>query len=1029
MLFAFQFFWNIIQRAVSQKSRTLNGLLGACVFFLSLNSYAALQDELDQLSVNQGLSQSEVRCVLKDSKGYMWLGTQDGLNRFDGYDFRKFSRNSFEEKSLSSEDINCLFEDSKQRLWVGTKAGLNIKRQGGFVRLVNLFGRGFEANYVTSITEDNQHNQWVGTLGGLWVLNYTANKPTVKALALPDKEPGVIRLARDESGEVWLAKHNKLYRGGQLSTIAFEAKDQIIRLFADQKGTIWLVTREHLYRYSLKNNTIQDITPDLHLNGELLTSVFVDRYQVVWIGTATKGIHCYQVGANAALSFLKNIKVFEDGDDEKNNKTILTIYESNDPQEDVIWIGTAESGVFKYCRSKNGFRHWQELLQHENTRSKSFHSIWKDQNHQLWVGTLNGLFKIDTKKGVYKKYIFDTQNRFKNRIQSIIKDHTGQLWVASDEGLWQYDAVNQKFKAYSLPPNDQHHQPLILKLYEDTKHRFWVGTVGYLWMRDEKGQQHTWKTFHIGSKQVEIQAVSDMKQDGSGNYWFATSIGLFIQKPDGSVQQYVYEPTNREGLPDNLVLNVILDTNKVAWICTPKGISKAIWKNSRLVFRHFNEKNGLSNSFVYGGVTDADGMIWVSTNRGISRFDPHTETFHNFDANDGLSINEFNSGAFHRASDGEIFFGGLGGLISFYPSKALQNQHLSQTVLASFRIFGEELDLDSLGNKVVLDYDQNFFSIRLAALDYTNALKNEYAYRLIGFHENWILAKQQRDISFTNLPHGEYELQIKSANNQGVWNEKQILKVTILIKPSFWQTWWFYWMALLMVVGIIALLYRIRVQIKVKHLVELERVKLEENEKVKKLAAQDMHDEFGNSLTRISLLTELVKNKIKHQNEEEATALLTKIADNANRLYQGTKDFIWSISPEHDNLYEVAVRIKDYGEEVIDKSQIRFHCDGIHEELRSLVFNPGISRHLVMIFKEAITNTLKYANASEVSLDISLNPEGFQLIWKDNGKGIGTVQGKGQGIQNMKSRAEKIKAELEISSASQKGTQIKLTLT
>jgi signal transduction histidine kinase len=324
--------------------------------------------------------------------------------------------------------------------------------------------------------------------------------------------------------------------------------------------------------------------------------------------------------------------------------------------------------------------------------------------------------------------------------------------------------------------------------------------------------------------------------------------------------------------------------------------------------------------------------------------------------------------------------------------------------------------------RLELRHDQNFVSFRLAATDYTNPAQNQYAYRLEGSDNQWIELGRQPDVNFANLSDGSYTLRLKSANNQGVWNDKDNFSLPLIVHPPWWRTGWFYGLGLLFLLGLVWSIYTLRIN----QLLALERAKNEENERVRQMAAQDIHDEFGNSLTRISLLSELVKNQIKKEKPAEALNLLAKISDNSQRLYQGTKDFIWAINTDHDNLYEVAIRIKDYCEEVLDKNQIRFDCDGIGQHLIEKKLAAGTSRQVVMIFKEATTNTLKHAQATTVKLYFETEGPRIYIVWQDNGQGITTAKTNGQGIENMHTRAAKIKADFRIESNLHRGTTVKL---
>jgi signal transduction histidine kinase len=282
--------------------------------------------------------------------------------------------------------------------------------------------------------------------------------------------------------------------------------------------------------------------------------------------------------------------------------------------------------------------------------------------------------------------------------------------------------------------------------------------------------------------------------------------------------------------------------------------------------------------------------------------------------------------------------------------------------------------------------------------------------------------------NFTNVPPGAYVFRVKGSNSDGVWNEAQATTIRIIIAPPFWRTWWFYLAVAVLLVVVATLLHEYRVKANVTRLMELERVKLAENERVRKLAAEDLHDEFGNRLTRISLLTDLIKARLNGHGAE-VEELLTKIRENSSQLYQGTKDFIWSINPQNDSVFEVAVRLKDFGDDIFDKTSVVFRTGGITDQLRNAMLPMGQSRHLILLFKEAMSNALKYSEASHVSICYELQDGHLKIELLDDGKGFGPDrEGAGNGLLNMKSRARKLNGTLRIQSAVGCGTVISLTL-
>lgn len=1008
---------------------------------------------LDQIGLKEGLSQSEVRTILQDNEGYMWFGTQNGLNRYDGAQMKHFYNNPFEKNSLSNDDVTFLYEDSQQKLWIGTKYGLNSfnKISKDFVRHTDLFGKN-KSDYsyvITGIVEDHYKTLWVSTYDGLWRLipkgktykavHYEHDSTNQKSLG----SYGVGYVIKDRKGGIWLTtriglnkisirnpeKHPEqqqiefLHANNAPQEFYKKLNFSIQRLFCDEYNNLWIAAQERLFRLNLNTGELQDFSEQLIQPDVFISAIMLDRFGTVWVGTMAKGVFRYQVKKNT-IDLIEHIE--EDAMSRKGLKSssIYSIYEGKEANEDIVWIGTREAGVHLFSHSKNSFKQWDKVLARENSiAATSVSGICKDSYNDIWVGTFDGLFKINAHTSKYKKYVLSAVNSRLNAHQVIFEDSGKNLWLGSNEGVFRYNRQADKF--YSFPiPKIKGHEPAVMSFLEDKNHTLWIGTSGYLLHIDGSNLKKYEQT--PDGRRLSVAAL---EEDNRGNLWIGTYNGLVkFNKASGIFKTYLNDPNQPKGLISDLILSVLCDKNNQIWVGSAKGLSKLVIEKGKETFVHYTEKDGLPNSFVYSTLADAKGRIWMSTNNGIACFDPKAKTFQNYSSDDGLSNREFNSGAYFQTKSGEIFFGGLGVFVSFNPLQMTNNKHLPKTVITSFMKFEKEQNLDSLlmkDGKIKLNYNENFFAFRFASLDFTNPEKNQIAYKLENFDKDWIYYGTRRYINFTNLRAGEYILKIKSANNQGFWNEKDILTIPISVAPPFWQRWWFYLLSFAVLGTLVITFYRVRVN----RILEIERVKLEENERVRKIAAQDMHDEFGNSLTRITLLTELIKNKLVKSERDEALILLAKIGDNASRLYQGTKDFIWAINPEHDNMFEIAIRIKDFCDEILDKRDIRFVCEGISEDFEHIKLPMGASRHLVMLFKEAIMNTLKHANATEVKLNFKNDYKSLAICWQDNGIGIQPNKpNNGNGLVNIRSRAEKIGAEVEIISKDKEGTIVKLVI-
>ncbi len=982
---------------------------------------------LDQYSVTEGLSQSEVTCLLKDQRGYVWLGTQNGLNRFDGHQFVHYHHQPFQAHTLSNDYILSLAENRQHQLWIGTRQGLNQLDLS-----TGLFTRIGESEHSYKITSkalaiDPQGFVWVGTTNGLFRISPKVGQDFdfsqllhTPDYFLPDRSVQALHL--DSSGYLWVATNQGLYRispeiNRRRSVTLWKTFGRhIYAITQDYRQQLWVGTEEGLNRvdHQFPTRTTLQWASD-----QPILALLASHQKQLWVTVANEGVYRFDLRTPNELPLLSQwIADTRNRKGLKSNR-ITCLFEGSDPKEDVLWLGTRDAGVQVFSQSKNNFQHWESFLT-PTPSSQLFLSIYTDRHQDLWIGTYHGLYRLN-RNTLQTKYYPDAV--VGGAVNAFQEDTQGNLWVGAEAGLFRYQRSKDRFEP--IPLNKGALQ--IKCLYEDRQQQLWIGTDKGLFRRSSNGVLNKFY-FHYDGPVSTVEAIHEQSD---GSIWVGTLGGLFKIDSRGTISSFYNKTDDAHSLLSNEIYDLHTSRDGQFWIASSKGLSRLYFEGDKARFEHFTEEQGLPNNVVYGLLEDLGGRLWMSTNKGISRFDSRTKTFRNYSASDGLLSNEFNVGAFHQSNDGEFFFGGIGTLVSFRPGQLTESQFLPPIVLTSFRKFEKAFAFDSLlttEHRLNINYNENFISFVYTALDFKDPQKNQYAYKLEGFQDDWNYSGQRRYISFSNLNPGDYVLKVKASNADGVWNEQKILAIPITIIPPFWQRWWFYISCAIVAAGVARLFYTYRLRNQVAHLLELEKVKLAENERVRKLAAQDLHDEFGNTITRISMLTEIIKTRLP-DDSGAVLPLLTKISDNANRMYQGTKDFIWAINPDHDNLYEIAIRLKDFGDDVLDKTGIRFDIEGVHETLKEFSLPMGVSRHVIFLFKEAISNTLKHAQATETRLLFIQGNTFAEIQWIDNGKGFeSSKRMAGNGLLNMESRARKFSGTVQISTQPEQGTIVSLKL-
>lgn len=999
------------------------------IFFLQIYSVKAQTLLNDHFGPEQGLSQNSIRCLLQDKNGKMWIGTSDGLNHFDGYDFVHVKREPFNISSLSSDHINGLYQDKYGRIWVGTESGLDvINEHGKWLFNVRLPSDG--KKYITNVIGLNENVIAVSTLENLYVVDVDVNKNKT-IIDLSGKLDGKIRtLIPDKKGSLWIATTEgvlKLNCNAEGYNVVKKIRNDHVsalipwQMSIDAQDNLWIIASGRLLFVNTKVDSI--ILSENVSDDDVLTSVNIDQGGDLWIGSLETGIYVYHITNNGKLIPSENIHP-ENANLYLNNTMIMSIYESNDKNEDIVWIGTAEKGLYKYSRSKNGFKHYENYFAKNTQAASVYYSILNDKNF-LWAGTSKGLFRKNVTNGQVEKMKIKTPDVQAEAFYSLYKDLKGKIWAGTDGGLFYFNAETNTFLPHPLPVPSFHNLK-ILKIIEDKKRTLWICTNRGLYSLEHGVHFRDYNSiikplFNSGKNLV----INDISEDEENGYWIGTSEGLILLK-DQTAKIFRHDISAPQGLLDNWVIDIFCDSRSHMWIGTSKGLSK-ISKNENDVycFDHYTEKNGLPNSFIYGILESDDQNLWISCNHGLIRFDPINFKIKTFKAEDGLMREEFNSGAATKDENGHLYFGGLGILVSFNPEKIISNQHSAGLILNSIRIMDKEIDIYTITNSTPLKigHGDKYIRLKFSATDYTNPIKNQYAYKIKGIHNDWIQNENDRVISLLNLPSGKHIMEVMAANSDGIWNQQGAISIPIIVSAPVWKQGWF-----LMAVGLFMMSFGyIYFRGHVRKKLMIEKIRLEENERVRKIAAQDMHDDFGNTLTRIGILSQMAGHKLDQDKTREAKHLLQKIAENSTRLYQGTKDFIWALNPESDNLWETMVRIKDFAEDATSSSGLNFNSTGINEHLKNCNLHPGTNRHVVMIMKEAITNTLKHAEATNAELSVFYENSSLEINWTDNGKGTSGDQNNGNGISNMKTRALKNGGKLVISKP-EKGTKIQLKL-
>ncbi len=796
---------------LSQKIWRLFGLALACAPSL----FAQARDiRFEHVSVEQGLSNYAVTKIAQDQQGFLWIATEDGLNKYDGYTFTIYKPDPADSNSLPSRFVQMVYADRAGNVYVG--AGYDgLRRYNPDTDKFDRFKsdpknpESLAGKSVNVILEDAHGGFWFGTNAGLY--RYDRQREAPRIYRHNPRDPTTISndnitsLCEDRTGAIWVgtsAGLNRLAPGQNVfmhyrynpNNPAGLSNDVISCLWEDRRGVLWIGTFAGLNRHDRQSDTIARCRYDPKDPQTFIPDVVFDIYEdsqaTLWIATFHLGLWRYDKITERFFRYAHD----------PNNPHSLSEDRSSCIFEDrsgVMWVGTYRHGLNRYERRQDVFTRYPV------PRGGGIYAILQDRHGELWMGTSNdGLLRYDREGKLLAHYRHDPDNPatlITYGILALHEDRHGELWIGTGYGLNRYDAATRNFMRYLHEPlnphNGDHYE--VKAVYEDAAGELWIGTKGSGLCRFNRAQ----KTFtYYRHDPQNPQSLSGnniwaITAAHNGDLWIGTFDGGLnrMKRESGTFAHYQFAANTPNRLSNNSIYALYVDASERVWIGTYSGgLNRLEPESGRIV--HYTDKNGLPDNYVKGILSDDRGNLWLSTDRGLSKFDPERETFKNFTTQEGLLHNQFLSGAYYKNAAGKLFFGGEGGAIAFHPDSLQDSPHAPPVVITRFNVFDKPFPLPAAQTALQLSYQQNFFSCDFVALDYAAPNKNQYAYKLEGVDPDWVQSGTRHYASYTNVDPGEYVFRVKGANSDGVWNEDGA-SLRIMITPPFWRTWWFRFLA------------------------------------------------------------------------------------------------------------------------------------------------------------------------------------------------------------------------------------------
>ncbi|MGK7396716.1 MAG: ligand-binding sensor domain-containing protein [Candidatus Cyclobacteriaceae bacterium M3_2C_046] len=957
-------------------------------------------------SVEDGLAQSVVNHITEDKFGNMWFATQGGgLSRYNGLGFKTYTKHD----GLPSNEIVRVEADDQGNMWIAS-VGMITRFDGTDFYPYKLPEGAHPA--VRQLKYDSSGKIWFAVKNGVGnIENDSISFFNIEALT--DEEIFVTDLVFNASGKVYVSTYRQgLWEFAGDSFVKLTTKNlsqvHIHRIFQSKVVPhYYVVTREHLLKYQLDLDRVDTLLirasiPEKEL---WINDLAEDQEGFLWLGSH-RGAYKLENGQ------LKSYKEYQG----LTNANIGDVFTDS---EGCVWFATYSEGVYQY--KGETFRY---LNKSHGMSSEVVMSIARDHRQNFWFATMGGgLIKVDGQKITN----YNEENGYpSNLVGTCVVDQQGNVWAGTQTtGIVKYN--HQKFEVFS-PENSPVPYNRIFYSVMDQTGNLWFSTLGGIIKYD--GRQFSIFFLEEAFKNEVIWTLLPL---ADGTMLVGGSLGLKIFDGNG------FKPFQGHPLLENGTILAITSPDQDNLYIGVMEEGVVHYNRTSGQFQVINRDDGLASNLIYSLIFTDKGNLMVGTERGIDKVSFHENgqvlLIQNYSANEGFFGIETNQEAVFKDLDGSIWFGSIKGAFKYNPEADKINLTEPATHITNIKLFYEDVNWQNyatsttnwyhLPNDLQLSYNENHLIFEFISSSLKNPEKVRYQYKLEPFDQNWSPPVDKTEAVYSNIPPGQYTFMVKSCNNDGIWNEEPTRFSFIIVTP-FWQTWWFYLGLILLTAGILRLIHVQRVRAKLHRYLAYERIKQEESEKIRKSVARDFQDEMSNHLASISMMVQVLKNRLE-PSPHEVSNVLNKLEDYSKELYSNAKDFLWSLEPRSDRFDELMIYIKDLGEEIFDQSDIDFvmSCDTNPEQVINLP--TGWSRQIILILKEAFYEYLRQDKSSYLELEVKLLNQGYQIVLKEKGIGIPPHKLKNCDFyKKMLRRVKKINNQLRASSPKRGETELVL---
>ncbi|MCK9408318.1 MAG: hypothetical protein M0R68_04210 [Bacteroidetes bacterium] len=986
-------------------------------------------------STEHGLSSAEIYSILQDRAGYLWIGTTNGLHRFDGYTFSVFRNIPFDTASLSSHFISSLCEDRNGNIWI-VAAGQGINKLNVRTGKVTRFFH--QPDNPTSLSDDECTRVFCDTRGNIWVGTASGTVDVIEPISgnvhrivlhTTDTTYAIRSFAQDREGTVWIAATNKVFLvDSQWQSKEFQFFPDVSRngtiahslLYVDSSHSLWLGSSGKLWKYDPGVNRFHHIPfPGESASGSETVLMVMKEEQpgIFWIATNTD---IFRFHSNSQKA--EKLNAQENYPSQLQNILPRTLHID---KTGIVWIGF---GVYGLLSVQSLDPHIITVGLHQNGNDGLPHryvrGLAEDRKKNLWIGTFRGMTRLDsslTRFTDFPTVIRTSSGKEVNQINALFVDEKNTMWIGTNtDGLFTYSLTTGNIRHLLGSSSILHNaeDDIVYDIYQDRRKRFWIGTKeGGVVVLNANGK--FLRRFNRTSTTVALphNNVRAVVHDHRGNIWIGTFGGVcLLNETEDSMTVFTTDEHNPATLSNPRVLAMYEDRQGNICIGTSGGLN--ILNPRTNIIRHYTNSTGFVNDIVVGITEDTEGNLWVSTYGGLVMLDSAGNIRRTLFEADGLQNDLFNSGATIKLHSGKIAFGGAYGMNIISPATLQAKSFIPSVVVHAFtatnKSVAQAISSQEDGS-MTMEPNESSVRFEFAALDFRFPRGNMYAYTLEGLETEWTTTSTRRNVTYANLGAGEYVFKVKAAGRDGIWTEHAAL-ITLTVIPPIWERWWFVPSIVAAIALLIFALYR---SLLIKQLL-FERMRIR--------IAADLHDEIGSGLARIAVLSDIVaKMRMKKHTRAKGAEVMehapVRIGIISRELLESIQDVVWSLDPNNDTSTNVFDRIQSFANQLAEENGIAISIEAkntlpIHVDLH-------MKRALLLIAKESLTNIARHAKAKNISVALQFKKNTLLMTIHDDGVGFIEEQlTRVNGLTNMRRRATAAGGVCRIHSERGKGTVI-----